>query len=408
MKKSIRICFPFTLLIGIFFSVTPLHSQQSDSVKISQLASDLAELRNLLVEKDSLEYLETRKTLFDAFQNSQELHMTIGWRHDEIRNQQYSIRLLNVNNPGTAQMVKQFEEFMKRLVTEKFSSILNTDTLRKKKIFRTLENIFQNPIIAPILNSNPISSAISSAFNFISSLVEPKVEVVKSKLTDVVKDVKVDLNNIIDKSLLKELTADLVPYIQFFDTLYIINTQFSTRLSLLRQRSKTLVDSYKPVWDFYKGLGINTGQTASERLALFNQVYPLVAYNDDMSRYARNLREDKTRIGLQFSTRALSFNLKVNELTEDYNTAMREFRDQYISVLERYKDRLTLYSTTLQQAYAEFTTMKEDVAKLVTNNGTTPVNKPIDPAEQVVEKARWSYLTSDWDAKEKLEKIVSQ
>lgn len=406
MQKLLH-CLPKQLLISIGFLVflTGLNAQVSDSAKLIQLASDLAELRSLIVQRDSNDYEQTRENLMNGFHNSYVLYERIEYRKKEIGDQQHSIRLLNLNNPGTAQMVKQFEDFMKRLVNEKLSSIINTDTFKRKKIFRTLENIFQNPIIAPILNSNPISSAISSAYNFISSLVEPQVQVVRSSVGGLVKEVKVDLNNIVDNSLMKGLTSDLLPYIRFFDTLYIINSQFSTRLNLLKQRSQTLAEGYERVWNYYRGLGIALDQTPVKKQKLFETTFPSIIPAESVARFANYLQDEKIKKGILYSKEVLNYYNSFNELTEDYNTAIRAFRDQYIGVLEKYKDRLTLYASTLQQAYKELTAEEPLVNQLIMSSGDVKDQPKVDPLELKASKAIWSFNTVDPEAKKATEKI---
>lgn len=397
----------FVISLGLVLVFSAAKTQEADSLAIRQLSAQLEELRNLVVQKDSLQYEETREVLMNGFHNSYGLYQMIKARQKEISDQQFSIRLLNLNNPGTAQMVKQFEDFMKRLVSEKLSAVLSMDTLRKRKIFRTLENIFQNPIIAPILNSNPISTAISSAFNFIGSLVEPKVDIDKT-FTGAVKDVKVKLDNIIDKTLLEGLTADLVPYIRFFDTLYVVNSQFSTRLSLLKQQSKALAESYDRVWAYFKGLGLKIEETPVAKQKLFEQTFPEVAPAGAMTRYAHYLHTEKIRDAVRHSNEVLTYYHKCNQLTEEYNTALRDFRDQYIAVLGRYKDRLTLYAAVLQQAYAELTARPEVVDGMIMPGDNVQHNPDINPLEKKVRQVQWSYLPMDREAGTAAEKITTQ
>jgi hypothetical protein len=395
----------FFLVTGFLFSTLLAKTQSIDSIKLQQLSAQVEQLTTLIVQKDSLEYENTRELLMNGFHNSYMLYERIEFRKKEISDQQYSIRLLNLNNPGTAQMVKQFEDFMKKLVTDKLSAVLNTDSLKKKKIFRVLENIFQNPIIAPILNSNPISTAISSAFNFISSLVEPKVDVSKTGIGGMVKDVKVQLDNIIDKTLLNGLTADLVPYIRFFDTLYVVNNQFSTRLSLLKQRSKSLSESYARLWNYYKDLGIKPGETPVKKQQLFEKTFPAIQTGGTLSKYAIYLQDEKIKTAIRYSNEISLFHDKFNELTEEYNTALRDFKDQYIAVLSRYKDRLSLYATVLQQAYTDLTTVEEVSAGMIIGNTYIDGSPVVDPLEEKVKRSQWRYNTVDWDSKKITDKI---
>ena len=397
-RLSLFISFAFITIAG---------SAQVDSLKLVELSQQLDELKALIVTKDSVEYEKTRETLMNGFHNSYLLQERLSFRRKEISDQQYSIRLLNLNNPGTAQMVKQFEDFMKKLVTDKFSNLLKTDSLKKKKVFRVLESIFQNPVLAPVLNSNPISSAISSAYNFISSLVEPKVDITKNGL-GLMKDVKVELDNFVDKALMNGLTADLVPYIRFFDTLYVINNQFTTRLNLLKQKSNALYDSYADVWLYYTNLGIKPEETPVKKQQLFDKTFPVVKNNGSLSTYAFYLQDEKIKKGLQYSHAVELYFNKCNELTEEYNTALKDFRDQYIAVLGRYKDKLSLYAASLQQAYKEMTDIEIVSAPLIIDNNTGSSMPAVDPVVEKVYKAQWSYKYVDTEAKKMADKIFNQ
>lgn len=396
----------FSIFISLAF-ISIAGTAQVDSLKLAELSQQLDELKALIVTKDSAEYEKARETLMNGFHNSYILEERLSFRRKEISDQQYSIRLLNLNNPGTAQMVKQFEDFMKKLVTDKFSNLLKTDSLKKKKVFRVLESIFQNPVLAPVLNSNPISSAISSAYNFISSLVEPKVEITKNGI-GLMKDVKVELDNFVDKALLNGLTADLVPYIRFFDTLYVINGQFTTRLNLLKQKSKALCDSYEDVWLYYKNLGIKPEETPVKKQQLFEKTFPVVKNNGNITAYAFYLQDEKVKTGLKYSREVELYHDKFNELTEEYNTALKDFRDQYIAVLGRYKDKLSLYATSLQEAYKEMTA--EEIVSSPLIIGSAPLeNAPVvDPVLEKVYKAQWSYKYVDTEAKKATDKIFNQ
>lgn len=411
MKQKLRFSPTiYAFITCVFLFSAKGNAQSADSLRLEQLTRQVETLQNLIVYKDSTIYADTRDKLINGFHNSYVLYDKISMRDREISEQQTSIRLLNLNNPGTSQMINRFGDYMKQLVTSKLSHVINGDSTRKRKIFRTLENIFQNPVIAPIVHSNPISTAISSAYNFISSLVEPRVDIEKGGITNAVKNVKVELVNILESKVLNGLTSDLLPYVRFFDTLYMINNQFTTKLSLIRQRSKALSENFATVWNYYAKLGITPDQTPVMKQKLFEEKFPEVKQNNQPGRYAEYLQANSIRDAVRYSDEVQKAYIRFNELTEDYTTALREFRNQYIAVLAKYKDQLSLYAAELQQSYNELTSPSVAALEIGHNISNRPdsLSAAVNPLEVKVNKAVWIYNWVDAETKSVTDKIFDK
>jgi hypothetical protein len=395
MIRHLKLFFP-----AFLFSFSSL-AQNQDSIKIVKLQAQIAELTELVVQEDSAEYDQAMELLANGFHNSYLLQDKISTLGSNISNQQVVMKMLNLNNPGTSQMISQFEQYMKNLVETRLSAVFGNDNEKKNKVFRILENIFRNPVIAPILNSNPISGAISSAYNIITSIIEPSIKVEKTMLNNV-KDVKLSLNNLVDKLQLDGLAADFLPYIRFFDTLYYINNQFSNKMVVLRQRAKALSEGYRPVWQYYKNLGLRPEETPVWKNRLFEEKFPGVASRSrSIDRYAQFLHKPGVREALKFSGRVLDNYNSYNELAADFNSLLTDFKVQYIGVLRKYKDELSIYSPVLRQTYAELTAVPEVVNALVVNDRVTIP----DPDTQKVLKAQLPFQWVDSETMESLKNI---
>lgn len=350
------------LFFFFFFSLNPVisNAQNSDSIKIEQLRQQVFQLQRAIIIKDSILYEETYLKIQNGLMNSVNVFNNIKDKNDEFNRTKLFLKMLDLNDDQSKLMVKQVGDKFSSLVVNSFQNKL--DTPKISIVLRTLQNVFNNPIFQPLINSNPISSSILTAYNLISGLVTPRVDRVGGVFgKDNVRDVS--LINVFDNNKLKSLTDSLIPYTKFYDEILMLNNRFGFEIVQLQNKSNLLFKNYLPVLSYYRSLGVvsrNNGINDFTSInRVLNQNFPRITYDGiNNSVYSNYIQKREISESVQYSAMVYKYNDELNILTATYNEIYNKFIDDYEKILDKYIPQNLIFNTQLIAVSGEVKAIK--------------------------------------------------
>lgn len=350
------------LFFFFFFSLNPVisNAQNSDSIKIEQLRQQVFQLQRAIIIKDSILYEETYLKIQNGLMNSVNVFNNIKDKNDEFNRTKLFLKMLDLNDDQSKLMVKQVGDKFSSLVVNSFQNKL--DTPKISIVLRTLQNVFNNPIFQPLINSNPISSSILTAYNLISGLVTPRVDRVGGVFgKDNVRDVS--LINVFDNNKLKSLTDSLIPYTKFYDEILMLNNRFGFEIVQLQNKSNLLFKNYLPVLSYYRSLGVvsrNNGINDFTSInRVLNQNFPRITYDGiNNSVYSNYIQKREISESIQYSAMVYKYNDELNILTATYNEIYNKFIDDYEKILDKYIPQNLIFNTQLIAVSGEVKAIK--------------------------------------------------
>jgi hypothetical protein len=355
----------YNISLILFFSFILLNpgisnAQNVDSMRIEQLRQQVFQLQRAIIIKDSTLYEETYVKIQNGLMNSVNVFNNIKDKNDEFNRTKLFLKMLDLNDDQSKLMIKQVGDKFSNLVVNSFQNKL--DTPKISIVLRTLQNVFNNPIFQPLINSNPISSSISAAYNLISGLVIPRVDRVGGVFgRDNVRDVS--LINVFDNNKLKSLTDSLIPYTKFYDEISMLNNRFGIEIVQLQNKSNLLLKNYLPVLSYYRSLGIVDRNNGINDLTTINRVlsqyFPRVTFDGlNNSVYSNYIQKKEIVESMQYSAMVYKYNDEVNTLTATYNEIYNKFIDDYEKILDKYIPQNLIFNTQLIAVSGEVKAIK--------------------------------------------------
>lgn len=349
-------------LLFLFISLGPaiVNAQNSDSIRIEQLRQQVFQLQRAIIVKDSLAYEEAYIKIQNGLNNSVIVFKNIKDKNDEFNRTKLFLKMLDLNDNQTKLMVKQIGDKFSSMVANTVQNSL--DTPRISFVLRSLQNIFNNPVFLPLINSNPITSSISTAYNLISGLVMPRVDR-GGGLFGGNNIQNVRLINVFDNNKLKSLTDSLLPYTKFYDEVSILNNRFGIEIVQLQNRSNILLKNYLPVLSYYRSLGIVTNNNGILDIKALNQAlnnnFPRVTYDGlNNTVFSNYIQKRDVLESLNYSSMVYKFNDECNILTATYNEIYNKFLDDYDKILDKYIPQNLVFNSQLIAVSGEVKAIK--------------------------------------------------
>jgi hypothetical protein len=318
----------------------------SESVEVSKLQNQIQALGQMLVSRDSVEYHEKWLQVFDGFyfavqlpERSASLQQSLG-RHAMLAD------MLNVNNPDTRQLIDQVQQQLFEAVDKQFEQTVGVDSVRRKTLLGRIRDLFvNNPITVPILHSNPVTSAISGAFTWLSGLFEPRISTRKSGSgnKERISDVRLDLMPLLNSQFLAGIRAKVEPYYRFFDTLQVVNQQFVLNLTMLKDKAKSLQELVQQQAGLLKAKHqLTSSMNPSQISVRLYAAYPKELNGAATDRYQSWLMQPAFREDAKLAAHLAEYQQVYNALVREINQAFSRFQQQYLDVLTRYQGKLPL------------------------------------------------------------------
>lgn len=350
------------ILFFLFLALGPaiVNAQNSDSIRIEHLRQQVFQLQRAIIVKDSLAYEDAYIKIQNGLNNSVVVFKNIKDKNDEFIRTKLFLKMLDLNDNQTKLMVKQVGDKFSSMVANSVQNSL--DTPRISFVLRSLQNIFNNPVFLPLINSNPITSSISTAYNLISGLVMPRVDR-GGGLFGGNNIQNVRLINVFDNNKLKSLTDSLLPYTKFYDEVSILNNRFGIEIVQLQNRSNLLLKNYLPVLSYYRSLGIVTNNNGILDIRALNQAlnnnFPRVTYDGlNNTVFSNYIQKRDVLESLNYSSMVYKFNDESNILTATYNEIYNKFIDDYDKILDKYIPQNLVFNSQLIAVSGEVKAIK--------------------------------------------------
>lgn len=350
------------ILFFLFLALGPaiVNAQNSDSIRIEHLRQQVFQLQRAIIVKDSLAYEDAYIKIQNGLNNSVVVFKNIKDKNDEFIRTKLFLKMLDLNDNQTKLMVKQVGDKFSSMVANSVQNSL--DTPRISFVLRYLQNIFNNPVFLPLINSNPITSSISTAYNLISGLVMPRVDR-GGGLFGGNNIQNVRLINVFDNNKLKSLTDSLLPYTKFYDEVSILNNRFGIEIVQLQNRSNLLLKNYLPVLSYYRSLGIVTNNNGILDIRALNQAlnnnFPRVTYDGlNNTVFSNYIQKRDVLESLNYSSMVYKFNDESNILTATYNEIYNKFIDDYDKILDKYIPQNLVFNSQLIAVSGEVKAIK--------------------------------------------------
>ncbi|HNQ83945.1 MAG TPA: hypothetical protein PLW31_09385 [Bacteroidales bacterium] len=275
--------------------------------------------------EDSLDYALCRAEIYKIFLHLQKLDGDYQHTSDKLAVTGLFSKLIQAGNPTSDILGFRFTDVIMTSVDKHFIQYLK-DEKDKKRLINVIGKIMDNPVVSNLANTNPVTSVIASVIHIVSDFSTTSVELKKNgrKVTGA----GVNEQDIFDSPSIKNFRASLQIYIDFYDVLNQITSEFVKSLDDLNKEYHTLntrISLFKS--DLYNTLNVN-----DENLFLrLSQALPDPSadrINNEIM-ITRAVVKDCYR----FSDRFAVLREDADEYEIRYKTLLYSFLDDYIKTL---------------------------------------------------------------------------
>jgi len=245
---SFLLLFNFLVIHNIFCqeSMNELMTQ-IESVKslCSELRIENESLRDNINRRDSIEYSILRHQIFEAFSQSAKLNTDYLITTDKMAVTGLFTRLLQANNPTSDILGFRFHETIMKAAEKHFTSEVKSAT-EKSRLHQIISKLVNNPVVASVINTNPITSVTASIINTVAGFSTTEIAIEKEG--NKVRNVSALTMDAFSQQSIEAFRTELQPYIQFYDALNLSAGRYLTGLESMNQRYlylKSSVDAYR-------------------------------------------------------------------------------------------------------------------------------------------------------------------
>lgn len=223
MKKiGLLFFFVATALVSASQAKLVNYTDSDLSKEVARLKEVIKELKENEIQSDRARYQKEYQLIVNGIEIIKEMHQgTVEISAGRSQNILYK-KLIDVNNPSSEILGFQLLEVINKTLEDNINLLPLVDG-EKKRLKSTIGNLFEG-----LKKTFPPLQIITSAFSTISSFTSfnTKVEKLDKKMESVV----VEATNPITKEIIQKISAQLLPYIDFYTVLNKSNGVFETAL----------------------------------------------------------------------------------------------------------------------------------------------------------------------------------
>lgn len=403
-KKISAIVLLFVFISGIAAAQAP-DPQYDDRIK--KLEQEIARLQENMFRADSLYYAKAYNNGFEGIYVFSNLYGEAAGFSTSLNQSALLLKLMNVNNPASLELRKRIIADLQQMVESKVGELTGTDTARKRNLFGVIRNIFNNPLVQTAASFVPVGAQVVQVISSVSSIVTPRLKIEKNAL-GAVKNVMLDVESMLNESPLKEIGNKIMPYLNFYDSLFVMNNEFNREMEYIRNEAsgirKTVFELSLVMRDL---TGWKENQSLNLMLGQFNTRYtsPGEIRNKlneiaEQRLKADSLSEVAEKVFRQYSL--------LKHLRSEYNGAFARFRTNYLAVLKKYAAKSDLLKQYLDPLIAELTPPVDDGVLVSPLMKMEPLNLPAASAEQqkMMETLMFKYRSQNSNESEETKKLI--
>lgn len=348
-KKASAIVLIFLFISNIVAAQVP--DPQYDE-RIKKLEQEIVRLQDNIFRTDSLYYTKAYNNGLEGLFVFDKLYGESAMFSSSLNQSALLLKLMNVNNPASLELRKRIIADLQQMIESKVGELAGSDTARKRNLFGVIRNIFNNPLVQTAASFIPVGAQVVQVISSISSIVTPKLKIEKNAL-GAVKNVMLDVENMLSESPLKEIGNKIMPYLNFYDSLFVMNNDFNREMEYLRNEAVNIRNTvYQIVPGMQTLTGWRNGQSLNVLIGQFNVRYTnpveIRSKLNEMAEQrlkADSLNETATLVLHQYQ---LLTNLRVS-----YEMAFSGFKAKYLAVLRRYAAKNDLLKQYLEPIIAQ-------------------------------------------------------
>lgn len=355
--------------------------------RFKKLEQQLTALQQHIFITDSLTYSRQYQQAQDGYFLFRDLVIGTEDFADDIRNSALLLKLMNLNNPSSMQLRKKIMDEIQGLVENRIDKLLDKDTARKRSFFNIVRNIFNNPIINGAIHAIPIGGPVMNIVSAISSIVAPRIQTNTGKVlgTEFVKNINLDLQGLIEASPLKDIADRIMPYLQFYDSLYALNNRIQSEMAFIKDRNEDIRRFAREQSYMLKQLTGWSGDAATNVLTdRFNKkfVYPAMIRNNPLYTPEYKLRMDSM---VEIALPAIQYHTRMLQLKLTYEGVFERIKSDYLRIMKNFAGKSSLLKEYLEPSITQLEELDRPAEVLVSMNMGAP---PEIPAAVNPEQAR--------------------
>ncbi|MDX9906429.1 MAG: hypothetical protein RBS55_07580 [Bacteroidales bacterium] len=293
--------------------------------RVKQLEKESLVIKAGNKTEDSLDYALCRAEIYKIFMHLQKLDGDFQHTSDKIAVTGLFSKLIEAGNPTSDILGFRFTDVIMTSVDKHFIQYLK-DEKDKKRLINVIGKIMDNPVVTGLANTNPVTSVIASVIHVVSDFSTTSVEL--KKTSGKVTGAGVTEQDVFDNPSIKNFRASLQTYIDFYDVLSQITSEFVKNLDDLNKEYNTLnvrITIFKS--DLYKTLNIND----DNMLLRLSQALP----DPTAGQVSKNIMVIRAVVTdcYRFSDRFAVLREDADEYELQYKNLLYSFLDDYIKTL---------------------------------------------------------------------------
>lgn len=403
-KKASAIVLIFLFISNIVAAQVP--DPQYDE-RIKKLEQEIVRLEDNMFRADSLYYTKAYNNGLEGLFVFDKLYGESAMFSSSLNQSALLLKLMNVNNPASLELRKRIIADLQQMIESKVGELTGSDTARKRNLFGVIRNIFNNPLVQTAASFIPVGAQVVQVISSISSIVTPKLKIEKNAL-GAVKNVMLDVENMLSESPLKEIGNKIMPYLNFYDSLFVMNNDFNREMEYLRNEAVNIRNTvYQIIPGMQSLTGWRSGQSLNVLIGQFNVRYtnPVEIRSKLNEMAEQRLKADSLN---ETATLALQQYQLLNNLKISYEMAFSGFKTKYLAVLRRYAAKNDLLKQYLEPIIAQLA--PQDNGNIIVSSPLMKfdINLPAATPEQQrkIEMLMFKYRSQNDQEPEEIKKLI--
>lgn len=298
--------------------------------KVKTLEKENQELKSESRSNDSVAYSLLRSEIFEAFTNVSQLDFNFKNTADKIAVTGLFTKLMQANNPTSDILGFRFTEIIFSSSEKHFKNLLK-DEKDKKRFSQVVSKIIDNPVVSSLVNTNPVTSVVSSIISVVAGFTTSRAEVEKEGGR--IKNVTVEQQDAFENKGISAFRNELQVYIDFYDALIIASKEYLEGLNQLDRKYAYLVKSvtdYKA--ELYNELDFNESKLLMQLAKLLpDPAAEGISFSDI-------IHDPKIQKSQLLTRKYPVLQQAVISFKKEYNTLLYNFLSDYIKTLKTAKD----------------------------------------------------------------------
>ena len=295
------------------------------NAKLKEIQEQFLSLKSDIAYQDSIEFINTKYSILKAIQDGPKLEFDFTKVTDRIRVVGLMSKLNKANNPASDILGVSFVDVVTKAAETHFTKELPD---REKPRFVDIVNkIIKNPIVSSVLNSNPVTSVVSSITNAAAGFFSTNV------FGERVRELTVETKNLFDQKKLEAFNKELSPYISFYDNMIKTTDKYLIGVDQLKNKYSYLNDNVKNYnMSLLNSLNIKKGSSSPLSVQV-DAEFKLTFDKYGFCEYQKVLKRDNVSSAKNIANNYKVIEIQVQNFKSDYNELLKNYLNETVVLL---------------------------------------------------------------------------